>query len=116
MMNPLYVGIDVSLKNHKVCFMKPDGTRLQTFSIPNSPTGSDHLANKVQTTLDKLGINEVILGMEATSHYGEHLFKALRMRFLPVMGKNFWLLILDRLKSTERAITISPRMTRWMLL
>ena len=86
----LYVGIDVGLKSNVVCMMKPDGTRLQTFSISNDPVGCDNLAHKIQTALDKLALQNVILGMEATSHYGSHLIKALKSHeSLTSYGKKF---------------------------
>ena len=39
-MNPLFVGIDVSSKNNVVCLMKPDGTKLSTFSVQNNLGGA----------------------------------------------------------------------------
>lgn len=58
-MNPLYVGIDVSSKTNVVYLMKPDGSKISNFSVDNS--------------LDK-----VIIGLEATSIYGDNLVYFLR--------------------------------------
>ena len=77
-MNPLFVGIDVSSKNNVVCLMKPDGTKFSTFSVQNNLGGAKILSEKIVSALDKLQLNEVTIGMEATSIYGDSLVYALR--------------------------------------
>ena len=77
-MNPLFVGIDVSSKNNVVCLMKPDGTKFSTFSVQNNLGGARILSERIVSALDKLQLNEVTIGMEATSIYGDSLVYALR--------------------------------------
>ena len=77
-MNPLFVGIDVSSKNHVVCLMKPDGTKFSTFSVQNNLGGAKILSEKIVSALDKLQLNEVKIGLEATSIYGDSLVYTLR--------------------------------------
>ena len=77
-MNKLFVGIDVSSKNNVACFMKQDGTKLSTFTVQNNLGGVRTLSEKIVATMDKLQLNEVSIGMEATSIYGDSLVYALR--------------------------------------
>lgn len=53
-MNPLFVGIDVSSKNNVVCLMKPDGTKVSTFSVQNNLGGARILSKRIVSALDKL--------------------------------------------------------------
>ena len=77
-MNPLFVGIDVSSKNNVVCLMQPDGTKYSSFSVQNNLGGAKLLSEKIVSALDKLQLQEVTIGMEATSIYGNNLAYALR--------------------------------------
>lgn len=76
-MNPLFVGIDVSSKNNVVCLMRPDGSKYSSFSVQNNLGGAKRLASKVVAALDDTQLSQVVIGMEATSVYGDNL-----MRFL----------------------------------
>lgn len=77
-MNTLYVGIDVSSRNNVVCLMKPDGSRIKCFSVPNSKDGSEKLVREIVSALTSLNLTDVTIGMEATSVYGENLVFFLR--------------------------------------
>ena len=77
-MNTLYVGIDVSSRNNVVCLMKPDGSRIKCFSVPNSKDGSEKLVREIVSALTSLSLTDVTIGMEATSVYGENLVFFLR--------------------------------------
>lgn len=77
-MNPLYVGIDVSSKNNVVYLMKPDGTKIKNFSVPNSRDGSQRLVKEVLSALSSYTLTDVIIGLEATSVYGDNLVCFLR--------------------------------------
>ncbi|MBQ9022536.1 MAG: IS110 family transposase [Eubacterium sp.] len=77
-MNPLYVGIDVSSKNNVVYLMKPDGTKIKNFSVPNSKNGSQRLVKEVLSALSSYALTDVIIGLEATSVYGDNLVYFLR--------------------------------------
>ena len=77
-MNPLYVGIDVSSKNNVAFFMKPDGSKLKAFPIKNSRDGAQFLVREMLSTLTSFSLTDLIIGMEATSVYGENLVFFLR--------------------------------------
>lgn len=77
-MNTLYVGIDVSKQSNVVCLMKPDGTKHSTFSVQNNLGGAKQLTQKVVSALTSQRLSDVVIGMEATSVYGENLMFFLR--------------------------------------
>ena len=77
-MNPLYVGIDVGSRNNAVYLMKPDGEKHSDFSVQNNIGGAKVLTERIVSALVSQGLTEVIIGMEATSIYGETLVYALR--------------------------------------
>ena len=77
-MNPLYVGIDVSSKDNVVYLMKPDGTKIKNFSVPNPKDGSKKLVKEVLSALTSYSLTDVIFGLEATSVYGDNLVYFLR--------------------------------------
>ena len=77
-MNPLYVGIDVSSKTNVVYFMKPDGSKICNFSVANSLDGSQKLVKNILSTLNNHSLDEIIVGLEATSIYGDNLVYFLR--------------------------------------
>lgn len=76
--NPLYVGIDVSSKNNVTYLMKPDGSKHSSFSVQNNVGGAKILSEKIVSALNSMKLTEVVIGMEATSIYGEHLVHTLR--------------------------------------
>ena len=77
-MNPLYVGIDVSSRNNVVYLMKPDGSKIKNFSVPNSKDGSQKLVREILSALTSFALTDVIIGLEATSVYGDNLVCFLR--------------------------------------
>lgn len=77
-MNPLYVGIDVSSKNNVVYLMKPDGNKHSTFSVRNNLAGAKLMSEKIVSALTAMKLSDVIIGMEATSVYGDNLMCYLR--------------------------------------
>ena len=72
-MNPLFVGIDVSSRSNVVCFMHPDGRKLHSFSVQNNLGGAKMLSSRIVATLTDTQLHMVVIGMEATSVYGENL-------------------------------------------
>ena len=114
-MNPLFVGIDVSSKNHVVCLMKPDGTKFSTFSVQNNLGGAKMLSERIVSALDKLQLSEVTIGMEATSIYGDSLVYALRedgsFSVTSVISMSS---IQIRFANSRMLIRICLRMTMWM--
>ena len=77
-MNSLYAGIDVSKNNNVTYLMKPDGSKHSVFSIPNDISGAKLLSERIVSSLQSLSLSEVVIGMEATSIYGELLVYSLR--------------------------------------
>ncbi len=77
-MNPLYVGIDVSSKSNVAFLMKPDGSKHSCFSFRNSRDGSRQLVKRILSVLTSESLTDVIIGLEATSVYGDNLVYFLR--------------------------------------
>ena len=77
-MNPLYVGIDVSSRNNVVYLMRPDGSKIKNFSVANSKDGSQKLVKEILSALTSYTLTDVIIGLEATSVYGDNLVCFLR--------------------------------------
>jgi len=77
-MNPLYVGIDVSSKSNVVYFMKPDGSKHSNFSVNNSLDGAKQLSKRIVSAIISESLTDLVIGLEATSVYGENLVCFLR--------------------------------------
>ena len=77
-MNPLYVGIDVSSKTNVTYLMNPDGTKYSSFSVQNNVGGAKILTEKIVSAMNSMSLTDVVIGMEATSIYGNHLVHTLR--------------------------------------
>ena len=77
-MNPLYAGIDVSSKSNVVYFMLPDGSKHSNFSVVNSHTGSSQLVKRILSAMTSCSLDSVLIGLEATSVYGDNLVYFLR--------------------------------------
>ena len=72
-MDPLYVGIDVSSKNNVIYLMLPNGDKHSSFSLANSHDGSTQLVKRIFTAMTSNNIDSVLIGLEATSVYGDNL-------------------------------------------
>ena len=77
-MNPLYVGIDVSSKSNVVYLMLPDGSKHSNFTVTNSQDGSTQLVKRILSAVTSFSLDTVIIGLEATSVYGDNLVYYLR--------------------------------------
>ena len=77
-MNPLFVGIDVSSKNNVTYLMKPDGSKHSSFSVQNNLGGAKLMSEKIVSALEAMQLSDVVIGLEATSIYGDGLVCALR--------------------------------------
>ena len=77
-MNPLYVGIDVSSKTNVVYLMLPNGDKHSSFSVANSQDGSAQLVKRILSALTSHSLDTVLIGLEATSVYGDNLVYFLR--------------------------------------
>lgn len=77
-MNPLYVGIDVSSRTNVAYLMNPDGSRHSSFAVPNSKDGSEQLVKRILSAITSQSLSDIIIGLEATSVYGDNLVCFLR--------------------------------------
>ena len=75
-MNPLFVGIDVSSKNNVAYLMKPDGSKHSSFSVQNNLGGAKLLSERIVSALGSMQLERVVIGLEATSIYGDSLVYA----------------------------------------
>lgn len=77
-MNTLYVGIDISSKSNIVYMMLPNGDKHSNFSVANSHEGSIQLVKRIYSALTSHSLDTVLIGLEATSVYGDNLVYFLR--------------------------------------
>ena len=77
-MDPLFVGIDVSSRSNVAYLMKPDGSKHSSFSVQNNLGGAKLLSEKIVSALRFMQLSDVVIGLEATSIYGDSLVYALR--------------------------------------
>ena len=77
-MKQLFVGIDVGSRDNAVYIMLPDGSKHSSFSVQNNLGGAQTLSKRVVTALHEQDCSNVVLGMEATSVYGDNLVCFLR--------------------------------------
>ncbi|CVK18372.1 IS110 family transposase [Sporomusa sphaeroides] len=77
-MNPLFVGIDVGSRNNAVYIMLPDGSKHSSFSVQNNLGGAQTLSKRVVAALTEKNLSAAVIGMEATSVYGNNLLYFLR--------------------------------------
>ena len=77
-MNQLFVGIDVGSRNNAVYLMKPDGEKHSSFRMQNNRGGAKMLTERIVSAIQSQGLEGVVIGMEATSIYGDSLVYALR--------------------------------------
>ena len=76
--NTLYVGIDVSSKSNVIYLMLPNGDKHSNFSVANSHEGSTQLVKRILSALTSHSLDTVLIGLEATSVYGDNLVYFLR--------------------------------------
>ncbi len=77
-MNPLFVGIDVGSQSNAVYLMKPNGDKHSSFRMQNNLGGAKLLADRIVSAIQSQGLEGAVIGMEATSIYGDSLVYALR--------------------------------------
>lgn len=77
-MNTLYVGIDVSSKSNVAYLMKSDGSKHSTLTVDNNRIGAQKIVDRITSVLQTLDDPDVVIGMEATSVYGDNLMYFLR--------------------------------------
>jgi transposase len=77
-LNQLFVGIDVGSLDNAVYIMLPDGSKHSSFSVQNNLGGAQTLSKRVVSALTERNLSAVVIGMEATSVYGDSLMCFLR--------------------------------------
>lgn len=77
-MQSLYVGIDVGSRKNAVYLMLPDGSKHSSFAVQNDNHGATILSQRVSEALGETDIPNVVLGIEATSVYGDNLVRFLK--------------------------------------
>lgn len=78
-MPKLFVGLDISQKSVAACFLLEDSSEpVKRFTFEHSPAGVDVLTSKINDTADRLGITQLMIGMETTGMLWWHLSEALR--------------------------------------
>lgn len=68
----LFVGMDVSSSDLKVCIMNQEGETLNSFTVNNNLDGASYLRDQVIALADKHGSKEIQMGLESTSVYSWH--------------------------------------------
>ena len=113
-MNTLYVGIDVSSKSNVVFLMLPNGDKHSNFSVANSQEGSTQLVKRIYSALTSHSLDTVLIGLEATSVYGDNLVYFLREdATLPLQCSTLLLsFLLFLYKKTQEPFTVSTLLTR----
>jgi len=74
----LFVGIDVDKRNNTVRLMDGNGETLLLFTVLNNADGAAEIQKKLRHTLLHTDYSEVVIGMEATSIYADHIANYLR--------------------------------------
>lgn len=115
--NPLFVGIDVSSKNNVAYLMKPDGSKHSSFSVQNNLGGAKLLSERIVSALGSTQLERVVIGLEATSIYGDSLVYALREDgSLGRYQRKIHVLNPKRFESSRTLILTCRRTTGWMPL
>ena len=72
--------------------MKPDGEKHSSFRMQNNLGGAKLLTDKIVSAIQSQGLEGVVIGMEATSVYGDSLVYALRdsKNFTKIFGVLFF--------------------------
>lgn len=105
-MSPLYVGIDVNSKSYVACLMMPDGSKHSNFSAPNSR----QLVKRLLSAITSEPLTDVVIGLEATSVYGDNLVCFLRENgSLAPYNKNIQVLIPKQFNKFKLSYNVLPK-------
>jgi transposase len=73
------VGIDIGSQTCSFCVLKPDKSQvIKPTDIANAPTGFRLLLDKLESLA--VSSEQILIGLEATSRYGENLYRFLASR------------------------------------
>lgn len=120
-MSPMLIGIDVSLRSHHVQFMDGAGTSLASFAVSNDQSGADSLIKKMLDTASKQQLQELRIGMEATSNLGWHLAHYLKTElqgYEPNVQSQIYVLNarkVSRFKKGYEALPKNDRVDAWVI-
>ena len=65
-------------RNNVAYLMNPDGSKYSSFSVQNNLGGAKLLSERIVSALSSMRLSDVVIGLEATSIYGDSLVYALR--------------------------------------
>ncbi|MCM3742472.1 IS110 family transposase [Oceanobacillus luteolus] len=68
----LFVGLDVSSFDIKVCFLNGEGEQLASFTVSNDLPGATQLRDEILKTAKDLDVHTLYIGLESTSVYSFH--------------------------------------------
>jgi len=109
-MNQLFVGIDVGSRNNAVYIMLPDGSKHSSFEVQNNLGGSQFLSKSVVSALNEQGAPSVVIGIEATSVYGDNLMCYLREDgALGQFERKYYILNPKRVKKFKESYSDLPK-------
>jgi transposase len=78
MPHPLFVGVDIALKNNWVCLLDCLGQEVgRRFSVPNDRVGTQRLAERLAQVMRQGEYDSLRLAVEATGWYWFHLLQSL---------------------------------------
>lgn len=116
-MHPLYVGIDVSSKSNVVYLMLPNGDKHNNSELKNSHDGSIQLVKKILCAMTSHSLDTVLIGLEATSVYGDNLVYFLREDdTLAPFNRKIHVLNTKQVNKFKESYNDLPKMITWTLL
>src|SRR5690625_7274719 len=68
----LFVGLDVSSFDIKVCFLNGEGDELKAFTVENDLPGATQLRDEILQAVQGKYVTELRIGLESTSVYSFH--------------------------------------------
>src|SRR5690625_3526339 len=68
----LFVGLDVSSFDIKVCFLDGEGDKLSSFTVDNDLPGATQLRDAILNITQGKHVSELRIGIESTSVYSFH--------------------------------------------
>lgn len=109
-MNKLYVGIDVGSRDNAAYIMLGCGGKHSSFGVKNNPEGGRTISARIVAALTELDLGSVVIGMEATSVYGDNLLYFLREDVaLARFDRRFHVLNPKQVKKFKEAHTELPK-------
>ncbi len=122
MTSPLFIGIDVSSKANVVCCLTRDEVKrpIARFTITNNRPGIHELQDRITKLVKKHGYEQILFGLEHTSHYSTHVAMYLKRHLdFGVPEKNVYVfnpsLIKEFKKSTYLDAPKNDRADAWFI-